>query len=171
MKIDSGAEAKIITEDTFNILRPKPTLSNTNITLTPYASAPLDVLGEFTANIKAYSRQINTNLYVVRGPAKHNLLSRYTGFDLEILRINVNNEPIPINIHNLDQSEEPQTSKTHEVQHLSYQDMAKKLTPLDASKQWLKQHTTTKIRKQNSLPSLTNTQQYSKVLVNTNTDK
>ena len=28
MKIDSGAEAKIITEDTFNILRPKPTLRN-----------------------------------------------------------------------------------------------------------------------------------------------
>ena len=138
MKIDSGAEANIITENTFLQLKPQPTLTKTKVTLTPYGSPPLPVLGEFYTTIRANTRSINTNIYVVRGPAHHNLLSRYSAFDLEILHISVNNENLTINIHDVENSEQQRHNDRPDAEHLSYHDMAERLTSLETSAKWMK---------------------------------
>jgi len=101
-----------------------------NVTLKPYGSPPLPVSGQFTATIAANGKTINTTVYVTSGKIKHNLLSRYSAFDLSILHINVNDEPLPMNIHAVNTKT---TSTASDVQHMTYEELAAKLTPLAES--------------------------------------
>ena len=57
-KMDSGAEANIVSKQTFNILQPQPTLSESKVKLKPYGSPPLPVLIQFSATLVANGHTI-----------------------------------------------------------------------------------------------------------------
>ena len=50
MQIDSGADANVINENTYNNLVPKPHLWQTSSKLKPYNSKPIHMKGYFMAN-------------------------------------------------------------------------------------------------------------------------
>lgn len=82
MKVDSGAEANIISAATYKKLVPRPTIRSSTTTLKSYGSPPLKLLRQLEANIKVDQKATNVTIY-----------------DLEILQITIDNQPIPINVH------------------------------------------------------------------------
>ena len=68
IKMDSGAEANIVSKQTFNILQPQPTLSESKVKLKPYGSPPLPVLIQFSATLVANGHTIEHQVYVPSGP-------------------------------------------------------------------------------------------------------
>ena len=141
MKVDSGAEANIITETCFRTMKPKPKLHPSTAQLKPYGSPPLPTLGQFTANISANSKTVQATVYVTKGNTQHSLLSKYTAFDLGILQITTDNTPLPINVHNMDvvpKAELPTTNLgIHDVKHMGYEEMSNTLTPAEKSIEFL----------------------------------
>ena len=87
MEVDSGAEANVITYSEFLKLS-GITLEPTQAKLKPYNSEPIQCKGMFKATIKSNKTQVQATFYVSEGTVKHNLLGKFTAFDLGILQIN-----------------------------------------------------------------------------------
>ena len=138
MKIDSGVEANIISARTYLELLFKPVLQPSEAKLKPYGSLLLLLIGQLTATNE---KQIKTIIYVTKNHNTKSLMSKYTEFDLSILSINVNNQQGPINLHNIDASEDdyqdPQTLHIQDAQHMQYSQMAKYLTAPEMRKAFL----------------------------------
>ena len=66
-------------------------------------------------------------------------MSKCTAFDLSILHINVSNQQVPINLHNIDVSNDKdiQTLYIQDVQQMEYSQMAQHFTPPEMSKVFL----------------------------------
>ena len=138
MKVDSGSDANFISAYTYQELHPQPTLQPSIAKLKPYGSPPIPLLGQFTANITANGKDIETTIYVTKNPNAQSLTGKYTAFDLEILHINVNHQKVMLNVHNIGTQEydtDTQTLLLHQVQHMDYNQMAKHLTPPEASEE------------------------------------
>ena len=129
MEVDSGAEANVINEETYNRMQQKPKLKDTSVKLKPYKSRPIPVKGYFQTNVTVgRKRTAEARIYVTRGPEGKNLLGRYTAFDLDILSINLKTIG----------TKAPAASERHkeietEVRHMSYAEMSQHLTPLAES--------------------------------------
>ena len=132
MKIDPGAEANIITEQNFNTLQPQTTLSESKVTLKPYGSPQLHILGKLSATLAANGHTIELLVCVTSGTAQHSSLSKRSTFDLAILHIIVNDELLQSNVHAITQPPDPPY-----IQHMSYQEMSAVLTHLADSVDWL----------------------------------
>ena len=90
MKVDSGAEANIISHRTYNILpHHKPPLKPSTAKLKPYGSPLLKIKGQFKAKLKANGKETDTTIYVTSEKNTPSLMSKYTAFDLGILNITV----------------------------------------------------------------------------------
>ena len=137
MKINSRAEANIITEQIFNTLQHQLTLSESKVTLKLYGSPPLAILGQFSATLAANAYTKKRLVYVTSGNVQHNLPSKYRTFDLSVLHITANDDPLQINVHAITQPPDPS-----DIQHMSYQEMSAVLTPLADSADWLCRNTT-----------------------------
>ena len=102
MKVDSGAEVNIISASTYKEFRSKPVLQPSESNLKSYGLLLLPLMGQFAATIATNRKQIETIMYVTKNHNTRSLTSRYTACDLSILHINVNNQQVPINLHNID---------------------------------------------------------------------
>ena len=145
-QVDSGAEGNVISEVVFEQLIEKPKLKQSSAMLRPFNSKPLRVVGEFEANITANGRETRTKIFVVNGIGIKSLMSRYTAFDLSILSISVDQLVRDMQ----DFHEEGQRTKgvkhpelagsnTYRAQHLSYDEIAKLVTPLKVSEERLEE--------------------------------
>ena len=66
--IDSGSSANILDEDTYNNLKPLPSLNSSSTYIYPYnAKAPLHILGIFNAYVKAHDKQTSATFFVIKG--------------------------------------------------------------------------------------------------------
>ena len=90
VQVDSGAEVNIIDHNTYRNLSRKPQLHSTNAKLKPYGSKPIPVKGYFRATVRANGRQVNTTFYVTAETSAALIIGKYTAFDLDILKISVN---------------------------------------------------------------------------------
>ena len=136
MQVDSGADANVINENTYNNLVPRPHLWQTSSKLKPYNSKPIHVKGYFMANFQANGKKSESRVYVTSGNKCNNLLGKYTAFDLSILHISV--ETLSGEIHQSEKSSV--TSHQHksiETTHMSYTEMAEHLTSAEQCKQIL----------------------------------
>ena len=142
MKVDSSAEANIISARTYQELCSKPVLQPSEAELKPYSSLLLSLIRQFAATISTNGKQIETILYATKNHNTQSLVSKYTAFDLSILHINFSNQQVPINVHNIDVSEaddqDPHTLHLQNVEHMEYSQMAKHLTPPEVSKLFLR---------------------------------
>ena len=59
MQVDSGTDANVINENTYNNLVPKPHLQQVSLKLKPYNSKPIHVKGYFMATFKPMERRQN----------------------------------------------------------------------------------------------------------------
>ena len=89
VQIDSGADAKIIDEDSFNKLKKHVTLKSTRAKLFAYNSTvPLPLLGKFTAVVSTKKRYDTADFYVVKGSRSSGcLLGSFSAVNLGILHI------------------------------------------------------------------------------------
>ena len=94
-------------------------------------------MGQFTATISANGKHSETIIYATKKSLK-SLMCKYTAFDLSTLHINVKNQQVLINLHNIDVSEDYDqdlhTLHIQDVQHIEYSQMAKHLTSEEISK-------------------------------------
>ena len=140
MKVDSGAGANIISATTYEKLEPKPTLRPSNSILRPYGSPPLKQLGEFEATIQANRKATKATIHVTKACDTKSLMSKFTAFDLGILKITIDDQPVPINIHTVEHTNQNDNQiSINDVEHLDYNDMAEHLTPQKTSDTYLKQ--------------------------------
>ena len=142
MKVDSGAEANIISEKTYQELRFKQVLQPSEAKFKSHSSPLLPLVGQFTATISTNRNQIKTIKYVTKNCKTQSLGSRYIAFDLSILHINANNKQVPIILHNIDVFQEDDqdmhTLNIQDAQHMEYSQMAKHLTSPELSKAFLR---------------------------------
>ena len=141
VKVDSGAEANIISEATYRRFSTPPTLKSSTAQLKPYGSPPLPLLGQFDGTFQANDRTTKTTIYVTKGKDTHSLMSKYSAFDLGILHITVNNVTLPLNVHTISHQERTQNTTQHltvnEVTHMEYSEMAQHLTPLTTTEAFM----------------------------------
>ena len=125
--MDSGAEANVVNETTFHRIRPEPKLKHTSVKLKTNKSSPIPVKGYFMANLATRNgkSKVEARIYVTQGHSGKNLLGRYTAFDLGILNINLKH------VGTTDQ-------KATTVQHISYAEMSRHLTPLSTCTEKMK---------------------------------
>lgn len=85
--IDSGAAVNVVNEGVFNTLDPQPKLTTANIKIFSYGSkTALPIVGKFTCNVQATTKQTETMFYVLRGDG-HSLLSYATASQLGLIHI------------------------------------------------------------------------------------
>ena len=138
MQVDSGAEVNIMSVDTYNSIIRKSPLRNTSAKLRPYASKPISLKGCFRATVCANGKQVNTTFYVTDNTKTAPILGKYTAFDLNILKINLNE------LVTQDQPQQQRSQQT--VKQLTYTEMSNILTPLAVGSTYvhqLHQHPTT----------------------------
>ena len=131
MQIDSGADANVIPYNVYTKMQPQPPLQPTQTKLRPYGSASITIKGMFLAEVSKSdsSRTIQATFYVSDGSASHCLMGKYTAFDLDILSININELNANTEEHCL------QTKQPDPVKHMEYTQIAKHVTPSQASMQ------------------------------------
>jgi len=132
MKIDSGAEATVISSDVFWQIQNTATqegrpikLKSTSARLRPYNSPPIPVRGMFQAEMVTKRARIITTVYVTEGKGIKSLLSKYAAFDLGILHITADEL-----VSGLSRVKK----RVPERKHLEYHEIAKKITSEDAVK-------------------------------------
>ena len=84
-KIDTGADANIMGEETFNKLTPKKKLEPSNITLCS-PGGQLDCLGKFLASTQYKGKPYTFPVYVISGKTANNLLSRDTATSMGLVK-------------------------------------------------------------------------------------
>ena len=70
-----------------------------------YGFAPLPILEQFSATLNEHT--IECLVYVTLSTVQHNLLSKHSTFNLGILHINVNDEPLQINVYGITKPPDP----------------------------------------------------------------
>lgn len=90
VQVDSGAEVHIMGFATYKALNKRPPLRNTNAKLKPYGSKPIPVKGRFRTTIRANGQQVESTFYVTENSTSIPILGKYNAFDLNILKIDVN---------------------------------------------------------------------------------
>ena len=129
VQIDSGADVNIMDYATYMKLNQPPPLKHSNAKLKLYNSKPIPVRGYFKASISADGKQVASKFYVTHSSNSVSILGKYTAFDLGILKISVKELTEAINM-----ASAPFCSSIDSV-HMSYSEMAKKLTPLSQATQ------------------------------------
>ena len=120
--VDSMADANIIGANHYASLAERVQLEPTAATIKPYGSPPIPTKGKFTAKLGTSKGDIETVFYVTQGKQPLALLGKYTAFDLGILKI-----------------EAAKASKQRpESTNMSYDDIAKLMTPPQQTKEFLK---------------------------------
>ena len=91
---DSGATVNILSEHDYNLLDPKPRLSETKTKVYPYMSRnPLSLKGKFNANVKSGLNSADEVFYVAKGSSS-SILSWATSQKLNLIRaVSVINQP------------------------------------------------------------------------------
>ncbi len=84
-KIDTGADASVMCEETFNMLVPEKELKQTSISLTS-PGGQLDCRGQFQVNTTYKSNSYSFPVYVIRGKTVSNLLSRSTAAEMGLVK-------------------------------------------------------------------------------------
>ena len=122
---------------TYMNLNQPPPLKHSNAKLKSYNSKPIPVRGYFKASISANGKQVASKFYVTHSSNSVPILGKYTAFDLSILKISVTELTEAINIA----SSAPFCSSidSESTVHMSYSEMAKKLTPLSQATQVVNQ--------------------------------
>ena len=128
MKIDSGAEANVISSDVFDQIQGTATqagrsikLKSTSARLRPYNSPTIPIRGVFQADVGTRRAHIAATIYVTSGKGAKSLLSKYAAFDLGILKITADE---------LVSGMKTKTKKrVPERKHLEYHEIAKHLMP------------------------------------------
>ena len=161
VQVDSGAEVNIIDHTTYRNLSRKPPLRSTNAKLKPYESKPIPVKGCFRATVRANGRQVNTTFYVTAETSAAPIIGKYTAFDLDILKISVNEllqKPARKQTSTPSQGQSPQETQipntchptsaptrdqskprtTIPAKHHSYSTMSQQLIPLSKATNYVK---------------------------------
>ena len=127
MKVDSGADANIISADCFNTIQQKQkkriVLKKSKAKLTPFNSPPIKIQGVFRTMITRKGGQVETEVYVTQSSNTKSIMSKFTAFDLGILHITVD-ELTSVCAFKKDNKRK----RTPEVQHMSYAEVAKRMT-------------------------------------------
>ena len=93
MKIDSGAEANVISNEMFEQIQQgtgrQINLRSSKAKLKPFNSPAIPVRGVFEAKISTRKKTVIAKVYVTPGSGIRSLMSRYVAFDLGILHISV----------------------------------------------------------------------------------
>ena len=84
-KIDSGADVTVLTESSYNHLKPKPELKSTNTSLSS-PGGPLSCMGQFTAHAVIKGETYNFRVFVVKRIDMENLLSRSTAVEMGLIK-------------------------------------------------------------------------------------
>jgi hypothetical protein len=130
VQVDSGAEVNVMDYKTYKTLHKRPPLRNSGAKLKPYGSKPLPVKGCFKTKVRANGQEVNATFYVTEKPTSTPIMGKYTAFDLDILKISVN-ELLQVQQPERELSNPlPEKVTTHQGTHMAYSDMAKQLTPL-----------------------------------------
>ena len=90
VQVESGAEVNIMGYTTCQAINKRTPLQNTSAKLKPYGSKPLPVKGCFRTTVQANGQQVNTTFYVTEKSSPTLIIGKYTAFDLNILKISVN---------------------------------------------------------------------------------
>ena len=123
MNVDSMADANILGQNHLELLQNKVTLLKTPAKIKPYGSPAIPTMGKFIATLETQKGTVQAEFFVAQGTQPIALMGKYTAFDLGILKIDV------AKVHTSDDS----------VQSLPYTEIAKELTPKEATKSLLKQ--------------------------------
>ena len=127
VQVDSGAEVNVMDYATYQAIHKRPPLRNTSAKLKPYGSKPLPVKGCFKTTVRANGQEVKTTFYVTQQSASTPIIGKYTAFDLDILKINVNELLPQPEVYN---NRTPKQTSSPKGTHLEYSEMAKQLTPL-----------------------------------------
>lgn len=84
-KIDTGADASVMCEETFNMLIPERELKQTSVSLTS-PGGQLDCQGQFQASTIYKSQLYSFPVYVIRGQSVNNLLSRSIAAEMGLVK-------------------------------------------------------------------------------------
>jgi transposase InsO family protein len=84
-KIDTGADASVMCEETFNMLIPERELKQTSVFLTS-PGGQLDCKGQFQVNTTYKKNSYSFPVYVIRGKSVNNLLSRSTAAEMGLVK-------------------------------------------------------------------------------------
>jgi hypothetical protein len=87
MNIDSMSDANIIGENQYETLKHAVVLQSSSAQIKSYGSPVIQVVGKFQATLKTPRAEINATFYVAKGHGYQALMSKYTAFDLNILKI------------------------------------------------------------------------------------
>ena len=109
-----------------------PPLKHSSAKLKPYNSKPIPVWGYFKAAISANGKQVDSKFYVTHSSNSVLMLGKYTGFDLGILKTSVKELTKDINTASAPFCSSVDLQSTV---HMSYSEIAKKLTPLSQATQ------------------------------------
>ena len=127
MKVDSGADANIISADCFNTIQQKQkkriVLKKSKAKLTPFNSPPIKIQGVFRTMITRKGGQVETEVYVTQSSNTKSIMSKFTAFDLGILHITVDELTSVCAV-----KKDNKRKRTPEVQHMSYAEVAKRMT-------------------------------------------
>ena len=121
LNVDSMADANILGRNHFKQLGSRIQLTETAATIKPYGSPPIPTLGKFRATLSTQKGTTEAEFYVTQGNQPLAFLGKYSAFDLGILKIDV-----------------AKITKVSPVQHKSYAEIAKLLTPKEVTKSFLK---------------------------------
>lgn len=152
------------------------------------------VLGQFNPAIGANSRSVKTTIYITKGDFIHSLLSKYAAFDLGIIQITASNTALYINIYHIKEAttqdsrtatttttgttsgtrhchspQPPASIAVNVITHLTYEQMATRLTPVTVSK--ARVHSLQTYTQHESYASRTTTRRYSTESADRSSDK
>lgn len=84
-KIDTGADASVMCEETFNMLIPERELKQTSISLCS-PGGQLDCQGQFQVSTAYKDKSYSFPMYVIKGKSVNNLLSRSTAAEMGLVK-------------------------------------------------------------------------------------
>ena len=128
MNIDSMSDANIIGENQFSQVKHAVHLEHSSAQIKPYGSPVIPVVGKFQATLKSQKAQVNTTFYVAKGHGYQALMSKYSAFDLKILKIDASAVKRKVEL----------TLEAPGSTSMSYTEIAKQMTTKESSKQLLK---------------------------------
>jgi len=84
-KIDTGADASVMCEETFNVLIPERELRQTSVSLSS-PGGQLDCQGQFQVSTAYKDKSYSFPVFVIRGKSVNNLLSRSTAAEMGLVK-------------------------------------------------------------------------------------
>ena len=90
VQVDSGAEVNVVAYETYQTLHERPPPRRSNAKLKTYGSKLLPVKGCFKTKVRADGQEVNVTFYVTEKLTSTPIIGKYIAFDLDILKITVN---------------------------------------------------------------------------------